>query len=235
MNKPKCKCCNTNVSDKDSEYAKSRYNLLLCKSCQDKCYFCGNFIDIEVLNTSISMYNIPLCAECQAKLNAKSGEHHNCKICNNLLIYKDYRYMLKVDWRPQEPLCEECYGKFSQIWQKSRKDNQYTTKIQVLIHMALQNRGIVNELNFCKEYSKDKRIIIDIAIESAKIYIEVNGIQHAQIAKQQRSDLWRAYYASLEGYLTLNVFNTATDENFRETIETIAMICDKTKNNKKIK
>ena len=68
---------------------------------------------------------------------------------------------------------------------------------------------------------------IDIALPDYKIYIEVNGIQHAEEQKQQKSDLWRTYFAAVnEKCLTLNVFNLAIndDNDFQDTVTDIVNI-----------
>jgi len=53
---------------------------------------------------------------------------------------------------------------------------------------------------------------IDIFIESANLHIEVDGEHHQNDPAQIRSDMWRTYYAQIDGCLTLRVPNGAFAE-----------------------
>lgn len=80
-----------------------------------------------------------------------------------------------------------------------------STKYAKWLHGALVRRGIDAKL----EYS-DGHKTVDIAILSAKLYIEVDGTQHSTNPKQIIADLERDEYSRQEGFRTIRIVNSVS-------------------------
>jgi very-short-patch-repair endonuclease len=118
-------------------------------------------------------------------------------------------------------LCESCAENYRNLMQEIQKKQTKTktiTKPQKGLYLALKAKGLNPELEY-----QDGHKTVDIAILSANLFIEVNGSQHAEDSDQLRSDLWRSYYSSKNGFLTLNVFNKAIaeDADFYKIVDVI--------------
>jgi very-short-patch-repair endonuclease len=76
------------------------------------------------------------------------------------------------------------------------------TKYSRVLWAALDKRGVRS----ITEYP-DGHKTIDIAIPEARLYIEVDGIQHLNNPEQIIKDFKRDYYSQREGFYTLHIHN----------------------------
>jgi len=84
---------------------------------------------------------------------------------------------------------------------------------------ALKKRGINAE----HEYS-DGHKHVDIFIPDAKIYIEVDGLQHFTNPKRIISDFKRDHYSDTEGIPTLRITNQLVETHLDEIADAIAEV-----------
>jgi very-short-patch-repair endonuclease len=77
-----------------------------------------------------------------------------------------------------------------------------STMETIRLYFALKLRGVPAEL---EKYDGYKHV--DIAIEEAKVHIEVDGSHHTYHYKQALSDLKRTFHSFTKGYLTLRIPN----------------------------
>jgi very-short-patch-repair endonuclease len=87
------------------------------------------------------------------------------------------------------------------------------TKFARLLYGALARRGIES----ITEYS-DGHKTVDLAIPSAGLYIEVDGVQHLNNPEQIITDFMRDYYSERDGIFTLHVHN----EDLKKHLNSIA-------------
>jgi hypothetical protein len=115
---------------------------------------------------------------------------------------------------------------------KSANEKFSVSEEQINLYLALEAKNWVVELEYKDYYDpkdKSKYKTVDIAILSARLYIEVNGMQHAKDYRQLRSDLWRSYFSFSAGFLTLSVFNEAiqSQDEFHQIVNVINDIAQK--------
>jgi hypothetical protein len=89
------------------------------------------------------------------------------------------------------PLCRS-----HQNW--IRQLDTSTTDEAITLYFALKECGVDAELEKFDGYKS-----IDIAIEEAKVHIEVDGKHHNYNSRQALSDLKRTFYSFKKGYLRL--------------------------------
>jgi very-short-patch-repair endonuclease len=106
-------------------------------------------------------------------------------------------------------LIEEMQPKKGIAWQATHE--------QQMLYLALKALNWDLKLEY-----KCKRKTVDIAIPSIYLFIEVNGLKHAEDPDQIRSDLWRIHSSLKEGFLTLPVFNSAlSNAELQKTVSII--------------
>lgn len=83
-------------------------------------------------------------------------------------------------------------------------------------------RGLIVESEFDDHGHKH----VDLAIKSARLFIEIDGRQHYQDPSQIVSDLKRAHYSDREGYDTLHIPNTFIEnkDDLRKVADAIAKV-----------
>ena len=106
-------------------------------------------------------------------------------------------------------LCIQC-----QEWYKVKLTQ--TTKETIGLYFLLKERGVPASLELL-----DGDKAIDIAVEDAKVNIEVEGPQHNFDCKQALSGLQRAFHAFKKGFLTLRIPNSLVRKNLEETADYI--------------
>lgn len=77
-----------------------------------------------------------------------------------------------------------------------------------LLHSALLQRGIEAEIEKWDEHKH-----IDLSIESAALYIEIDGDNHYTDPDTIMRDLRRDFYSEQEGYDTMRVPNQLVDRD----------------------
>ena len=154
---------------------------------------------------------------------------------------KDQQCLLCGDEKKIEHhLCPDCFG-------KTAPDDFTLQKLHILrekiLLKALTRKGLKCEWQKPVPYEKTEYVYvdcmngnveityeqckhIDIAIDSYKLYIEIQGKHHQEDGKQRRSDMWRNYYANKEGYLPLHIPNNVfvSKKIFDDTVHEIIEI-----------
>lgn len=102
--------------------------------------------------------------------------------------------------------------------EKIERKNLATPQAKAL-YKALIDRGIMCEL---EKYDGHKHI--DIAITSAKLNIEIDGIQHYLDTKQVHSDMQRNLYSMKKGFRTLRYPNFVIEQYLEKVADSIAEI-----------
>lgn len=95
------------------------------------------------------------------------------------------------------------------------------TKQVQLLYKALVDSGI----EATPEYW-DGHKHIDLAVLDAKLYIEVDGLQHVTDPKQILSDFDREHYSDLEGFRTIHISNATIDSHLSEIVSAIRKVID---------
>lgn len=67
---------------------------------------------------------------------------------------------------------------------------------------------------------------IDIAVLPAKLYIEVDGMQHLTDPKQILADFDREHFSDTEGYRTIHISNIVIDEHLNEVVKAISRVIE---------
>lgn len=91
------------------------------------------------------------------------------------------------------------------------------TKCSRLLWAALKERGI----DAVTEYS-DGHKKVDLAVPSAKLYIEVDGLHHSLELGQVITDLKRDSYSNQEGFRTIRIPNQAIREDLNRVADAVA-------------
>ncbi len=95
------------------------------------------------------------------------------------------------------------------------------TKQVLLLFNAITKSGI----QVTPEYW-DGHKHIDIAVLQAKLYIEVDGLQHITDPKQILADFDREHYSDEEGYRTIHISNLAIEQHLNEVLQAITKVID---------
>lgn len=118
-----------------------------------------------------------------------------CNQCNKPITKKEYNYSKD---KFGKALCREHQSKLSKL---KHKRNEPTREAKML-------GKLLNEKGWGVELEKwDGHKHIDIAIEEAKAYLEIDGVHHNTNIKQAFADLERTYHSFKEGYVTLRIPN----------------------------
>lgn len=139
----------------------------------------------------------------------------NCLHCNSYIdkkVCKDSRTKHGFE------LCFECQQKLI----SSNKGTSETTKL----YLSLKKRHVPAELEKFDGFK-----IVDIAIDDAKVNIEVLGPHHLSKCKQALSDLRQTFYWFQNGYLTLRIPNVLIKKNLEKTAKCVTELIMHNKNN----
>jgi len=93
------------------------------------------------------------------------------------------------------------------------------TEHEVKLYEALKKRGIDSELQY-----PDGHKTVDIAILSAKIYIEVDDLGHYTDPQRIISDFARSHYSDCENFCTFRVTNQIIDNFLDQVADAIAVV-----------
>jgi len=104
------------------------------------------------------------------------------------------------------------------------KHQKTVTPEAIRLSKALKNLEVENTL---EQYDGHK--LIDIAIESDKRYIELDGMQHAFNSKQMYANDDRDKHAHQAGYTTKRIPNALVNQNVNKLALNIARLADKRK------
>ena len=131
--------------------------------------------------------------------------HYFCSVCKKTISDKVYNYSMDNFGRA---LC---------------LNHQKTVSPQAIqLSNALKRQGISHELEYSDGYKH-----VDIAIEWAKLYLELDGKQHAFSPKQMRADYDREKYSQKDGYVTKRIPNEWVDTNVNKLAISLASLARK--------
>jgi very-short-patch-repair endonuclease len=160
-------------------------------------------------------YGKALCMAHQKSVSSTSTHNHaqrlppppeqSCMVCNETVSNQVYDYSIN---HFGAPLC---------------MTHQKTVTPQAIrLSNALRDFDVEHRL---EQYDGYKHI--DIAIESAKLYLELDGSQHAFSTKQMLADDDRDKHSLREGYTTKRISNTWVDQNVEKLAGNIAVLAKK--------
>ena len=90
------------------------------------------------------------------------------------------------------------------------------------LHSALIQRGINVEIEKWDEHKH-----IDLSVESAGLYIEIDGDDHYTNADTIMRDLKRDYFSNEEGYDTLHIPNYIIDKNIDAVADAFVQVINR--------
>jgi len=93
------------------------------------------------------------------------------------------------------------------------------TKEAILLNDALQKAGIETVLEYWDGHKH-----VDIYVPQAKLYIEIDGMQHYTSVKQIMSDFQRDHYSDAEGFKTLRIPSTIVSAKFDKIVKAVMVI-----------
>jgi very-short-patch-repair endonuclease len=96
---------------------------------------------------------------------------------------------------------------------------KFSTPETTLLLKALEKRGIKAIPEFW-----DGHKTVDIAILNAKIFIEVDGLQHYTDAKQIKRDFQRDHYSDGDDFSTIRIPNKLTKDYVEKIADAIAEV-----------
>ncbi len=82
------------------------------------------------------------------------------------------------------------------------------TKQVIALNQALKKMGIKTELEYCDGHKH-----VDIAILSAKIYIEIDGLHHFIDPRQIEADFKRNHFSDGDDFKTIHIPNELIDRH----------------------
>jgi len=94
-----------------------------------------------------------------------------------------------------------------------------TTKYTVELSEALKKRAIKHTCEY-----DDGHKHVDIGIPDAKIYIEIDGLQHYTDPKQIKADFSREYFSDIKGFDTIHIPNELIKNHLEEIAHAIAQV-----------
>ncbi len=94
-----------------------------------------------------------------------------------------------------------------------------STKQTLKLAEALKKRGVHLELEYWDGHKH-----VDIFIPKARIYIEVDGVQHDTKKKQVISDFNRDYFSHKEGFFTKHITNEEIEEHLESIADAITFV-----------
>jgi len=98
-------------------------------------------------------------------------------------------------------------------------EHNTSTEYSKKLFQALCDRGIDAQMEY-----KDGHKTVDIAILKARIYIEVDGIQHFTVPKQIIADFSRQHYSDKDNFRTFYVTNQILERFTDEVADALAKI-----------
>jgi very-short-patch-repair endonuclease len=84
---------------------------------------------------------------------------------------------------------------------------------------ALKEKGIDSQIQY-----NDGHKTVDIAVLKAKLFIEVDGIQHFTNSEQIKRDFKRSHYSDGDDYSTFYVTNQIIDTHLDEVVDALVEV-----------
>ena len=171
------------------------------------CSVCKETISEKVYRFSMDKYGKALCMTHQKTMtsSAHSPQRYVCSVCNDNISNQVYDFSMN---RFGSALC---------------MNHQKNVTPQALkLSKALKGFDVENKLEAYDGYKH-----VDIAIESAKLYLELDGSQHAFSTKQMLADDDRDRHSQKAGYTTKRIPNAWVDQNVEKLAANIAILVNK--------
>lgn len=151
-----------------------------------------------------------LCMTHQKTYSSGFRDHqrYSCDVCGDEISNQVYDFSMKN------------YG--SALCMKHQKT---VTPQALKLSKALKSFEVEHRL---EQYDGYKHV--DIAIESAKLYLELDGSQHAFSTKQMLADDDRDKHSQKAGYTTKRIPNAWVDRNVERLAANIAILVNKRQN-----
>jgi len=171
------------------------------------CSVCKETISKNVYRYSKDKFGKALCLKHQKNNTKKefAGRRYFCMVCKETISEKVYKYSTK---NSRAPLC---------------LNHQKTVTPQALkLSKALNEIGVNHKLEYDDGFKH-----VDIAIEWAKIFLELDGSQHAFNPKQMCSDDERDKYSLKAGFVTKRIPNVWVDKDVERLALSVATLANK--------
>ena len=225
---PKCKMCGK-ILILDT-YNRFRDNTYMCSSCHEE------FVRKNKINNSVSELEksglLELIDNFLKKYPKKIPEEEINKL-NNLLIERYsieinrglfYDVLLSAKQRIEHL---KMLDEFEKALTNNKKNTNNTSLKSMEIsskatlqakalYYALRDRGINCMLEAFDGYKH-----VDISIPEAKLYIEIDGLQHSTNSKQLNADLSRDFFSKSDGFATKHYTNHEINNHLDEVVDAL--------------
>jgi very-short-patch-repair endonuclease len=168
------------------------------------CNICKKPITEKVYYYSKNNFGKALCMEHQKKFTQKTETLFICRVCKKEISEQVYDYSKNHFGMA---LCRE---------------HQTVTPQAIKLSKALKDLDVKHTLEH-----DDGHKHVDIAIEWAKLYIEIDGKQHGFNPKQMYADHERDIHSQQDGFFTLRIPNAWVDENAKKLALNIQGLANK--------
>lgn len=98
-------------------------------------------------------------------------------------------------------------------------NNHKPTEQETKLYNALIERGIKATANY-----NDGHKTVDIAVLNAKLYIEIDGIQHFTDSEQIKRDFKRYHFSDGDDYATFYVTNQIVDTHLEDIADALQKV-----------
>ena len=176
------------------------------------CTICKETISNNVYNFSKNRYGKPLCMTHQKTIaipppppKTYPQKNYFCHVCNETI---------------SEPVYDYSRNHFGAAL--CMRHQKTVTPQAIKLSNALKNLDVKHKLEYSDGYKH-----IDIAIESAKLYLELDGTQHGFSPKQMCADDERDKYSLRDGFVTKRIPNVWVDQNVDRLAASIAVLANK--------
>jgi very-short-patch-repair endonuclease len=106
----------------------------------------------------------------------------------------------------------------------NRSSSEYVKRL----YDALISRGVDAVLEY-----NDGHKTVDIAVLNAKLFIEVDGLQHFTDSEQIKRDFKRSHYSDGDDFHTFYVTNQIVENYLNEVADALVNVVTEFRNNKK--
>ncbi len=174
------------------------------------CSICKGTISEQVYRFSMEKFGKALCIDHQKTFTLQSHSlgKYFCSVCKESMSGQVYDFSIKH------------YG--SALCMKHQKT---VTPQALKLSRSLKSFNVEHKL---EQYDGYKHV--DIAIESAKLYLELDGSQHVFSTKQMLADDDRDKHSQRAGYTTKRIPNAWVDQNVDKLAYNIARLVEKRQN-----
>jgi very-short-patch-repair endonuclease len=186
------------------------------------CSVCKEPIDQNVYRYSMDHFGKALCRNHQRRNVQKEfvPSGYFCSVCKERISERVFRYSMDNHGKA---LCmtHQKTGTYS------NKQNKITPQARRLSR-ALKDLYVKHELEYYDGYKH-----VDIAIPSARLFLELDGSQHGFSPKQMIADDERDKYSQKAGWTTKRIPNVWIDKNVNKLASSIAVLVRKREKERK--